>query len=245
MYGMNLDKLYGSYTLSNYLFDLIETLPDVYFFAKDKKSRLLYLNQANFSIFGVKTVEEYFGKDDYHFFPPTMANAYINEDQKVMNKGPILNRVWLVHNLSLRLPQWFVSSKVPVVTTDNEILGIAGAMYSINNSKLKAKYFKELMPVVKYIEENFAHHVMMDNLAELIPCSRTQLNRRFMSLLHMTPTEFLMAQRVQAARHLLANSSMEIIDIAHEVGFCDQSHLTRRFRLVTGETPAAFRKKFR
>ena len=28
------------------------------------------------------------------------------------------------------------------------------------------------------------------------------------------------------------------------VGFCDQSHLTRRFRPVMGEIPAAFRRRF-
>ena len=36
-----------------------------------------------------------------------------------------------------------------------------------------------------------------------------------------------------------------IADIAIETGFTDQSHLTRVFRRSLGETPAAFRRRFR
>jgi transcriptional regulator GlxA family with amidase domain len=116
-------------------------------------------------------------------------------------------------------------------------------MYPMNSSHLQDKYFQELKPVIAFVEENYMEDIKMDKLATLINCSRTQLNRRFQALLHMTPTEFLMALRVQAARRLLATTQKDIADIAYESGFCDQSHLTRRFRILTGETPASYRKK--
>jgi transcriptional regulator GlxA family with amidase domain len=172
-----------------------------------------------------------------------MAAAYIEEDLKVMREGSLLNRLWMVHNVSYRLPQWFVSSKVQVLSLKQEVLGIAGVMYPMNSSHLQDKYFQELKPLIAFVEENYMEDIKMDKLATLINCSRTQLNRRFQALLHMTPTEFLMALRVQAARRLLATTQKDIADIAYESGFCDQSHLTRRFRILTGETPASYRKK--
>jgi transcriptional regulator GlxA family with amidase domain len=50
---------------------------------------------------------------------------------------------------------------------------------------------------------------------------------------------------VDEARRLLSDTLRPIADIAFETGFTDQSHLTRVFRRSLGETPAAFRKRFR
>ena len=239
----SLSERFGVPIIANPLFELFNSLPDAYFFVKNKESKFLYLNQACMLICGVKFKEEYYLKNDYDFFPPAMAAVYIEEDLKVMREGSLLNRLWLVHNVSYRLPQWFVSSKVQILSLDHDVLGIAGVMYPMNSSGLQDKYFQELKPIINYLEEKFMEDIKMDKLASIINCSRTQLNRRFQALIYMTPTEFLMALRVQAARRLLATTQKEIAEIAYEVGFCDQSHLTRRFRLLTGETPASFRKK--
>ena len=51
--------------------------------------------------------------------------------------------------------------------------------------------------------------------------------------------------RVDEARRLLSNTERPIADIALETGFTDQSHLTRVFRRVLGETPGDFRRRFR
>ncbi len=244
MNAAKLSKRFGVEIDPDGLLSLFEVLPDAYFFAKDSQSRIVYLNQASRELLAVKTEADYFGKTDMEFFPPTMAAAYVAEDRMVMSEGPLLNRIWLVHNLSYLLPQWFVSSKVPLVSTKGEVVGIAGVMHQMNSTQLQTRYFQELKPVIEFVESKFAENVSMDHLAAMIPCSRTQLNRRFKTLLHMTPTEFLMAHRIQAARKLLATTDEEVADIAGTVGFCDQSHLTRRFRLVTGETPAAFRRNF-
>lgn len=45
--------------------------------------------------------------------------------------------------------------------------------------------------------------------------------------------------RVSKARHLLESGEMTIVEAACEVGFADQSHLTRHFRRVFGLPPKA------
>ena len=58
------------------------------------------------------------------------------------------------------------------------------------------------------------------------------------------PNRILMAPltrcRVDRARQLLLRSPVSLSAVAHEVGFCDQSHLARHFKRVLGVTPAAF-----
>ena len=73
----------------------------------------------------------------------------------------------------------------------------------------------------------------------------TRLLRGFRRFLETTPADYLRQLRVDQARRLLAETERPIADIALETGFTDQSHLTRVFRRLLGETPAASRRRFR
>ena len=57
-----------------------------------------------------------------------------------------------------------------------------------------------------------------------------------------TPHQWLQHCRMDKAKSLLADSSMPIADIAAILGFADQSHLTRTFTGIVGESPAAWRR---
>ena len=225
--------------------DLVAALPQVYLFAKDAESRFRFLNQQAWEGLGAASEAEALGKTDADFHPPTLAMAYREEDLQVMQHGPISNRIWLVHHLGLRLPQWVISSKTPLMNAEDQVVGVIGAMYGLESTEMRQKYFQELEPAVRFLEAHSHEPVEMDEVAAQVPCSRTQLNRRFRILLHMTPTQFLMAQRVQAARRLLTTTDRDLADLATALGFYDQSHFTRRFRMVAGQTPAAYRKSFR
>jgi AraC-like DNA-binding protein len=48
--------------------------------------------------------------------------------------------------------------------------------------------------------------------------------------------------RIQAACHLLENSTKSCTEIGYEVGYSDQSYFTRHFRRLTGTTPARYRR---
>ena len=52
-----------------------------------------------------------------------------------------------------------------------------------------------------------------------------------------------MQLRIHTAARLLAETSRPVSAIAREVGFYDQSALTRYFKRIMGVTPTAFRKQ--
>jgi AraC-like DNA-binding protein len=43
--------------------------------------------------------------------------------------------------------------------------------------------------------------------------------------------------------HLWLNPNSNIAGLAHELGYTDQSHLSREFKRYSGTTPAAFARK--
>ncbi len=159
------------------------------------------------------------------------------------SRKPLLGQVWLVlHRRTV--PRWYVSTKTPLFNAAGEVIGLAGAMYRIEQQAELTQYLQELLPVAQYIERHYAEPISMTEMASLAGLSTTHFNRRFRQLLRLTPTEYLRSVRIQAAQALLTTSSRTLAEIAVEVGFTDQSHLTRRFRKVTGMTPAAWRKRF-
>lgn len=225
------------------LMELFEHIPNVCFYAKDKKSRFVRLNRANLAVYGVSDEESLLGRSDRDFHPPSLAEGYIAEDHRVMESGPVLNQTWLVPFLNGPM-QWFVSSKVPLLGSRGECIGVCGVMYPISTPKEQLDRFQRLVPAVRYLEENFRDHMQLSELAEHCDLSSTHIHRLFQRLLRMSPAEYLLALRLQEARRLLATTDEPLSEIALGTGFFDQSHFTKRFRKMTGMTPTQFRKTF-
>ena len=61
----------------------------------------------------------------------------------------------------------------------------------------------------------------------------------------MSPSQYVLALRLQEARRLLTTTDLPLSAIALNTGFFDQSHFTKRFQKMTGMTPTRFRKTFR
>ncbi|WP_454747734.1 helix-turn-helix domain-containing protein [Ciceribacter selenitireducens] len=57
-----------------------------------------------------------------------------------------------------------------------------------------------------------------------------------------TPLQWLLARRIELVQKRLVEGELNLADIAAQLGFSDQSHLTKAFRQAVGETPAAWRR---
>jgi len=68
------------------------------------------------------------------------------------------------------------------------------------------------------------------------------LARAFRRYFHVSPSEYVSRCRIRRARDLLVTSRLSLAEIAIEVGFSDQSHLTNSFKRETAMTPAAYRR---
>ena len=82
--------------------------------------------------------------------------------------------------------------------------------------------------------------VTLAALSELAGLSRAAFVRAFTRTYGLPPHRYLLMVRLRAARRDLANGS-DLAQAALRNGFCDQAHLTRRFRDAYGYTPGAYR----
>jgi AraC-like DNA-binding protein len=93
--------------------------------------------------------------------------------------------------------------------------------------------------VKAYLRESHRSHVRLEHLARLTGLHRSYLIRAFRRHVGLPPHVYLIQVRVERAKQLLARG-MPIAQVALEVGFVDQSHLTRRFKQITALTPKQF-----
>lgn len=90
-----------------------------------------------------------------------------------------------------------------------------------------------------YINAHFRQNISIDDLVKTTNLSRAYLIRSFRLCVGIPPYAYLIQTRVRNAKKLLARK-MPVAQVACEMGFSDQSHLTRHFKSITGITPKQY-----
>lgn len=223
---------------------LFQGLTDVHFYMKDADSCFMAANSASLQRYGLSAETELIGKTDYDLHPPVLAEAYIAEDQQVMqSREPLRNKTWLVYD-HLRVQKWYLCSKAPLLDRKGKAQGVAASMQPLDNLSAVANPFRELTPVIEHVLTNFSEKLRMENLAALVGLSVSQLDRRFNALLQTTPSQYVQRVRINEARSRLSKTEQSVSDVAAACGFYDQAQLTRLFKRHTGMTPTAYRRRF-
>lgn len=99
----------------------------------------------------------------------------------------------------------------------------------------------QLNQILDYIDAGLAEDIKLADLAGLLNMSPFHFGRMFKQSIGLSPHQYLIQQRVERAKTLLKQADRAIIDIALDCGFSSHSHLTKKFRQITGMTPKAFR----
>ena len=96
--------------------------------------------------------------------------------------------------------------------------------------------------VLDHIETRLAQPLRNRDLAALVGYSEFHFSVAFRNALGTPPHEYLIRRRIEHAQQLMLSSDLPLCQIAAECGLADQPHLSRLFRKVVGETPAAWRR---
>ncbi|MER7825400.1 helix-turn-helix domain-containing protein [Streptomyces sp. NPDC096097] len=92
--------------------------------------------------------------------------------------------------------------------------------------------------------ERLAEPVTLGELAAHARMSLRTFTRRFRDEVGMTPVQWLTAQRLELARHLLESSDLPVDLVAHRAGFGSANSLRQHMRSTLGVSPIAYRRTF-
>lgn len=100
---------------------------------------------------------------------------------------------------------------------------------------------QQLRRLREFMEAHIADKIVLDDLARTLNLDRFRFLKLFKRTVSMTPHAWLVRLRLEKAIEMIkAQGGWSIAEVAHAVGFFDQSHFTRAFRQAYGIAPSSF-----
>jgi AraC family transcriptional regulator len=98
--------------------------------------------------------------------------------------------------------------------------------------------------IIAFVQENLHRNFTLNELCALTRSSASQLIRIFHVEFGCPPHVYTLRQRIARAQTLMtSDKAIPLKAVAADCGFSDQSHMSRVFRKLTHETPAAYRAR--
>jgi AraC-like DNA-binding protein len=104
------------------------------------------------------------------------------------------------------------------------------------------RYSYKIEAALHYITIHLHEKITLENVAEAAALSPCHLSRIFKKEVGMSIVDYVQKERIEAAKHMLANSDETLAAISQYLYFSTQSYFIRIFRKYTGMTPGQYRK---
>lgn len=223
---------------------LFDHLDRVAFFLKNRHFQIVHANRHFYERLGFTTEEEIVGREDFELFPKPLAAKFRQDDERVLETGEAMPRMVELFLSRQGLPDWFVTSKLPVKGAKGKIVGVMGTVERYDHDRGLTSSDPAIAKAVRQMLETPGEIDSLNTLAGRLGLSHRHFDRRFKEDTGLTPKQYLGRSRVQAACRLLRQSDSPIAEIAIDLGYCDQSAFTAQFRQRMGITPLRYRKQY-
>jgi AraC family transcriptional regulator len=100
-----------------------------------------------------------------------------------------------------------------------------------------------LRRVLEHMQAHLGQELPVTALAAVAQISPYHFSRLFKQSTGLSPHQYLLRQRIERARELLADPRRRIAQVSYELGFPNQSYFTTVFRTLVGATPGAYQRQ--
>ncbi|RQR48095.1 AraC family transcriptional regulator [Burkholderia sp. Bp9126] len=161
-----------------------------------------------------------------------------------------------------RQPKPFWSEPIRVIETAPEVIDMLELLAPVSRSALlnflyvyclttDRLYFSNLLHTVmsggcqfiEFVDEHALNRWSVTRFANECGLPLRKFNLLFTEKYGISAKRWLLERRLMHAQHLLASTSMRILDIAYECGFANHAHFTDTFRRRFSCSPKEFRTR--
>lgn len=225
---------------------LFDQIPDMVFFVKDREARYTVVNQTLVDRCGLGGKEDLLGRTVLDIFPAPLGEAYHEQDRGVIETGAPVTDLLELHLYERGEPGWCITTKVPIRDEGGGgVTGLVGISKDLRLPADEAHGYNELAESVRYIRSHFGESLRVEELARMSSLSAYQYEQRMKRIFQVTAGQYITKTRIDAACELLRSTGQQIVDIAIECGFYDQSAFARQFKATTGLTPSRYRAQMK
>ena len=99
--------------------------------------------------------------------------------------------------------------------------------------------------IMRHIARHFSERITLADIGRLTFFSPVYCDTVFKKDMGVSIIDYLLTQRIEAAKRLLLEGSYSLSDVAHMTGFEDSNYFSRVFKKRTGYTPTQYKKGLR
>ena len=93
------------------------------------------------------------------------------------------------------------------------------------------------------MEHHLSKRLTLNQLAKLLGSSRSSLTRLFYRHFQVTPINYFIHLKMEAAKSMLLSTALQIQEVATRVGYDSPLYFSSEFKKRIGQSPRNFRKK--
>src|SRR3989339_113666 len=113
---------------------------------------------------------------------------------------------------------------------------------NLNSLVIFSKHDNNIRKALDFIENHYKEDISLKQVAEFANVSPAWLSKIFSDGTNMTIVEYIIRLRIDESKKLLKNSTLNISEIAYNVGFQDQAYFHRIFKKMEKMTPKEYRR---
>lgn len=116
-------------------------------------------------------------------------------------------------------------------------------MFISNEINKDNRISEEALILKNYIDLHTEEHTSIKTLSKLIFKSESQTIRIFKNNFNITPYDYLLNNKINRAKIIIANTNLSIKETAYRLGFSDEHYFSNIFRKKTGVSPKEYRQQ--
>ena len=154
--------------------------------------------------------------------------------------------------LNLALPWWFEPSATVMRLADPDAVVRAAECDPREATMMTLSLMQPARPVATDCSTDWPHelaaalqadpNLRLSDWAYSHSLAEETVSRGFQKVFGVSPSAYRAQQRARHAWRMVVRGRDSLCNIAMQAGFCDQSHMTREVRAITGKTPGEWQR---
>lgn len=165
----------------------------------------------------------------------------INSQRPVLNPGLDYTLLHKFHTLFLQMKEAKVGQLPSLLANAQEIAFLA---HELDEKKAVVGKSTVIEEANRLMDENIGKETTAHEIAEMLNLGYESFRKLFKEKTGLSPTNFMIQKRINAAKSLLLSQIKSIREIAYELGYSDPFAFSKQFKKVVGKSPEAFRRQF-
>lgn len=100
----------------------------------------------------------------------------------------------------------------------------------------------KIQNIIEYINENYCKDLSLTSIANHFSISTFYLSKLFKQSTNLSLIEYINSVRIKEAKKLLETTPLSISIVTKKVGFCNTTHFSRTFKVLSGMSPQQYKK---